>query len=391
VNSLVSNGSVSPYTLFRRTRFFESLDGMRAISIMGVVWVHATLASPYYSRFSTMRILGKGAFGVDIFFVISGFLITTLLLREKDKVGQISLREFYLRRTLRIWPLYYATLGFYVLLVLISHKATARTPEFFHYLPGYLTFTYTWFAFGPAAKPIFHFAWSLSVEEQFYMLWAPVLRFFNHRWPPLVMLGLILLRLGAGSGLFVGVLPAGSLPWKMATNISVSICLGVLLAHALHSETGFKRLYPLLGHKWSALAALVLTIACLGAGPGLWLLQSSTLFALIGACVIREDNGLARSLRFRPLAYIGTVSYGVYMLNTAVIDGLRPVLDKIGVRHPALTFLPFLALSVLVASLSYRYFESPFLALKTRLARSVPAPPPRQGELCPAEGLSLPR
>ena len=173
----------TPYSAFRGTKFFGSLDGLRAISIMGVVWVHATLASPYYLRFSVLPIIGNGAFGVDIFFAISGFLISTLLLRERDKLGKISLREFYLRRTLRIWPLYYATLAFYAAMALIFYRHSPRGPEFFHYFPGYLTFTYTWFAFRSASKPIFNFAWSLSVEEQFYTLWAPVLRFLDPTLP----------------------------------------------------------------------------------------------------------------------------------------------------------------------------------------------------------------
>jgi len=359
----------SPYIVFRETRFFGSLDGLRAISIAGVIWVHTTIVSPYYLRFSTIPILSKGGFGVDIFFSISGFLITTLLLRERDTLGNISLRNFYLRRTLRIWPLYYGTLGFYVLLVLLLQRNTARAPTFFHYLPGYLTFTYTWFAFWYASGAIFHYAWSLSVEEQFYMLWAPVMRFLSPRWPPLLVFGLILIRLSTSYGLLGCVLRVQSLPWRIGANISVSICLGVLLAYILHSKRSFQVLYPILGQKWSARAALLLMLLCLSAGPSWWLLQTATLFLLVGACVVRENNGLARLLQFRPVAYVGTVSYGMYMLNTLVIDGLHPVLARFGVRHPALTFFPFLVVTVLVASLSYRYFESPFLALKTRFVR----------------------
>jgi peptidoglycan/LPS O-acetylase OafA/YrhL len=380
-----------PYKLFRGTRFFGSLDGLRAMSIIGVIWVHATLASPYYSKFSVMPILGMGAFGVDIFFSISGFLITTLLLREKDRIGKISLRDFYLRRTLRIWPLYYATLGFYLLIVSIFYKHSARGPEFFHYVPGYATFTYTWFALRSLSKPIFNFAWSLSVEEQFYMLWAPVLRFLNHRWPALIMFVLIGVRVATAYGLAGNILPVGSLLWRIATNISVSICLGVLLAYTLHSKKGFQRLYPVLGRRWSAPLAFVVMLVCLSAGPRWWLLQSATLFVLIGASVIREDNGLARGLQFRPLAFIGSVSYGIYMLNTLVVDSLHPVLDKLGVRHPVLTFLPFLAGSVLVAWLSYRYFEAPFLALKTRFARSAPTMANNRTAIWPKVTLSLTR
>lgn len=381
----------TPYSAFRGTKFFGSLDGLRAISIMGVVWVHATLASPYYLRFSVLPIIGNGAFGVDIFFAISGFLISTLLLRERDKLGKISLREFYLRRTLRIWPLYYATLAFYAAMALIFYRHSPRGPEFFHYFPGYLTFTYTWFAFRSASKPIFNFAWSLSVEEQFYTLWAPVLRFLDRLSPLLIMVGLIALRISASYGLLGKVLPPDSLFFRIATNISVSICLGVLLAHTLNSRKGFEKLYPFLGRKWSAPVALALMFGCLALGSSFWLAQSATLFALIGACVIRETNGLAIALTFRPLAYIGRVSYGVYMLNTLVVDALHSALSQIGIEHPAVTFPLFLGISVIVASVSYRYFESPFLTLKTRFSRQVSTKHKILPNLPPKAALSLSR
>ena len=310
-------------------------------------------------------------------FSISGFLITTLLLRERDSLGIISLRDFYVRRTLRIWPLYYATLGFYVLLVLLLQRGTARGPMFFHYLPGYLTFTYTWFAFWSTSGAIFHLLLVAinggtvlhAVGPSDAVSQSPVASradgWFDSRALECQ------LRI-------IGPHPARRFATgRIGANISVSICLGVLLAHALHSKRGFQVLYSILAQKWSAQAGLLLMLLCLSAGPSWWLLQSATLFVLVGACVVREDNGLAWLLQFRPLAYIGTVSYGMYMLNTLVIDGLHPVLNSVGIKHPALTFLPFLGMTILVASLCYRYFESPFLALKTRFVRVSSAGTPR--------------
>ena len=130
---------------------------------------------------------------------------------------------------------------------------------------------------------------------------------------------------------------------------------------------------------------------CLALGSSFWLAQSATLFALIGACVIRETNGLAIALTFRPLAYIGRVSYGVYMLNTLVVDSFHSVLGQIGIEHPAVTFPLFLGISVIVASVSYRYFESPFLTLKTRFSRQVSTKHKILPNLPPKAALSLSR
>jgi peptidoglycan/LPS O-acetylase OafA/YrhL len=196
----------------------------------------------------------------DVFFAISGFLITTPLLRERRWGGQISLRAFYLRRTLRIWPLYYATLAFYILLVLLTQRGTERGPTFFHYLPGYLTFTYTWFAGWATSGAIFNFGWSLSVEEQFYILWAPVLRFLRSFWPALLTCLLIAVRVSALYGLLWRVMSPTSLAGRIANNIAIAICLGVLLALALDCEPFFKLGWRILRQKWSAPFSLALFV-----------------------------------------------------------------------------------------------------------------------------------
>jgi peptidoglycan/LPS O-acetylase OafA/YrhL len=87
---------------FRGVRFFGSLDGLRALGIVAVIWLHAWWGTPYYTRLEGMPVLRQGFYGVQIFFVISGLLITTLLLREMARYGKISLEYFHVRRALRI-------------------------------------------------------------------------------------------------------------------------------------------------------------------------------------------------------------------------------------------------------------------------------------------------
>jgi peptidoglycan/LPS O-acetylase OafA/YrhL len=357
---------------FSRLRFFGSLDGLRALSILGVLWTHVWYVSglEYYNRLQHYPVLKMGAFGVDVFFGISGFLITTLLLRERSKNGRISLRDFYLRRSLRIWPLYYATLGIYVLLVIFLQRGTGRDRIFFHFLPGYLTFTYTWFAGWAASGAVFNFAWSLSVEEQFYVVWALVLRILRGLLPALVMILMIFLRLSVHFNLLQNFILKDSLPWRIAAGVSVPICLGAILAQILHSEKGFRILRPILGNKWAAPLWLLLLLASLVPREPFWqMIQWFLVAAVVGSCVIREDNALAPFLRFRPLAYIGLVSYGMYLLNTLVLDVVNPVMNRIGLRHPLLKFPVFVAATVLVAGISYRFFETPFLRLKERFSK----------------------
>jgi peptidoglycan/LPS O-acetylase OafA/YrhL len=361
---------------FMRVRFFESLDGLRAISILGVIWTHVWYVSgpTYYNALIQVPVLRNGAFGVSVFFGISGFLITTLLLREQLKYGRISLRDFYIRRSLRIWPLYYAVLALYVVLVMAVQRGTGRDRVFFHYLPGYLTFTYTWFAGWQASAAIFNFAWSLSVEEQFYLIWAGVLRVLRGVLPMIIMFLMIGLRAATDIGALGWIAPKDSLVWRIAAGIAVPICLGAILAQLLHSERWFLRLRIFIGHRLAAPTILIALVASLGPSKDIWdWVRWPVTCLLVAACVIREDNGMAWFLSWKPMAYMGVVSYGMYMLNTLVLDCLKPIFNRLGPHHPLLQFPVALGCTVLAAGLSYRFLETPFLRLKERFSRLRPA------------------
>jgi peptidoglycan/LPS O-acetylase OafA/YrhL len=357
------------YDKFREVRYFGSLDGLRAISILGVVWFHTWYITAYYPALLAIPVLRIGEFGVHVFFGISGFLITTLLLREQKRYGAISLRDFYIRRALRIWPVYYATLAFYIALVLVTEHNSDRGRLFFHYLPGYLTYTFTWFAGSATSGVIFNFAWSLATEEQFYCFWPVTLRFLRGWGAALVMMTSMAVYLAARYGWLAGVLPQGSLIERIVWSIPVPICLGSLLAQALDTPGGFRMLYRILGQKWSAPAMAALLLISLIPREPVWPLAWTAVALLVGACVIREDNGLAQLLRFRPLAFIGVVSYGMYLFNTLFVRVVHVAMDRLGWGHPLLA-LPFsVGLTVLAAFLSYRFFEMPFLAQKSRFSR----------------------
>ena len=363
----------SSYAEFRKVRFFGSLDGLRALSIAGVIWFHSWWGTPYFPQFNRIPVLRQGSFGVHIFFVISGFLITTLLLRERDRCGKISIREFYIRRALRIWPLYYATLGLYVVLVLLFER-NWRGQSFFHYLPYFLTYTYTWFLSPKWTGGIFNLAWTLATEEQFYAFWPLVLRFFRGFWSSATIIVLLGLKYAADYGWTNRVLPPGWLPTRIVLSASIAICLGVLLAQALHSERGFRWLYSVLGRKWSAPVMLAALAGCLYPAQVPFTAAYLATAALVGSCVIREDNGLASILQLRPIAQMGVLSYGMYLLNSLSIHAVQLALGHLGLLYPPLVFPLALGLATAAAWVSYRYFESRFLELKTRFSRVHPAP-----------------
>ncbi|HWN31784.1 MAG TPA: acyltransferase [Pseudonocardia sp.] len=352
---------------FLGTRVFGSLDGLRALSVIAVIWYHTEGSAEGFTQ---------GSLGVDFFFAISGFLITTLLLREQSTTGRISLRNFYIRRTLRIVPLYLAVLGLYTVLVLTTRAATPEGRTFMANLPAYATYTSNWFVdrhSGPSV--IFYFAWSLATEEQFYLVWPVALAFAARRRRGLaVVTGALLVAAALGVSFHLAHPERGTLPIEIVKSIATPICAGALLGLVLHTRTGFTRLGGVLGHRATAPALVAVVGVVVAAGVSRDIIGTA-MALLVAAMCVREDHLLARVLACRPLAYLGRISYGMYLLHMLCANLVRVPLHR---TSGLAVFGGTLALVILAASASHRWFEAPFLALKHRLqiGRPSAAPPP---------------
>lgn len=359
---------------FLRTRIFPGLDGLRCLSIVLVVAYHV---SGMHSDF-----LGRGYLGVSLFFAISGFLITSLLLREREAHGQISLGRFYGRRSLRIFPLYYAVLGAYVVLTVLFEKGAERV-AFFENLPSFLTYTSNWFVrLEPDKRIIFYFAWSLATEEQFYLMWPGVMR-VGHRWGAvLFMAGLLFISLWAPWAVEAKHLNDSLLSVRILASFAPPICMGCLAAYALHSPRGFAWVYRVLGPTWVPPAMMVLVLLAVGLdGTPFWL-TATLMTALVVSSCIRTDHLLMPVLTLRPFRYIGMISYGVYLMHMLAFNVVRRAVPGQGF---AVYFVLTMALTVVMAGLSFRYFESFFLKLKERLAAGPsPAEPSQVPSTAPA-------
>ncbi len=385
----------SAHAAFLSTRHFASLDGLRALAILLVIAHHALGAHA-----ESVLLVDPGATGVALFFALSGFLITTLLLRERDQTGTINLGHFYARRTLRIFPLYYAVLALYAVAVAIT-VAGDEAREFWRNLPAFATYTSNWFvdlprnADGSPKRVIFYFAWSLATEEQFYLVWPWIVRTFRPRWALACLATTMALVFGLK--LLYGSLPTPTSTLerivRIAQSPSLEIGAGVALAMTLHHPAGFRLLRGVLGHRWSAplAAALAGAIALTHIPePTIWYaLQAMLLTALVGACVIREDHPLAPALRWRPLARIGVVSYGMYLLHIFALNTARAALSRLQVENAVLLFVIASLLTYAAAECSFRLFESRFLRLKSRFARPESRPVP-EVVVTPAARLSTP-
>jgi len=352
------------YRRYRRTTRFASLDGLRALSILPVIWHHST-PRPLDG------ILGRGPFGVDLFFAISGFLITTLLVREREERGALSLTNFYVRRALRIFPLYYAVLALYALRGWILLPDSAMRDHFLRSLPFYATYTSNWFVdFGAPHPIVFGFSWSLATEEQFYLVWPWIIaKSRDFRFPVGFMLAALALDFVTEHGLLSSLAEPTGLAHRMLASIATPICLGALVAYALHVRKSFAVAETVLAQRWIApvLLAALATLLAVDATP---LFAIHLVMAmLVGAVCIRPDHGLTRLLNLPPLRLVGAVSYGMYLLHVSAITGAKWALPNAWCTAPVVFFTATCATFV-AAWASYRFFETPFLALKNRFRSS---------------------
>jgi peptidoglycan/LPS O-acetylase OafA/YrhL len=342
-------------------RHLPALDGIRCLAITGVVWHHSLPRSfPGW--------LGRGHAGVPLFFALSGFLITRLLIAEQRATGHIDLGQFWLRRSLRILPLYYAVLAGFVLLLGLR-APTEATRHFFASLPFYASYTSNWFVEYRVAHPVwFGFAWSLATEEQFYAWWPLLLRWAEGRGRWLAPLGLLTLlgldqlaeRMGPPW------LTPGEIPARVATSLSAAMLLGALLALALAHPRGGAALRRALAAPSALPLAIAAAAALLWRPLGPPILLELAFATLVGAAALTSGRGaLARLLSARPLVHVGRVSYGVYLFHVPVLGALKRTLPVLA-EQPLALFPAAFALSIALASASYRYLEGPLLALRER-------------------------
>jgi peptidoglycan/LPS O-acetylase OafA/YrhL len=363
------------YETYQATSYFRALDGLRAASIAAVLWHHSTPRQ-------LDGALGRGHLGVRLFFAISGFLITTLLLREVARTGQLRLGAFWFRRAVRLLPLYYVVLLCFVGFALQLPALAPERGHFFASLPFFVTHTANWFVnFGAPHPILFAFGWSLSTEQQFYAFWPLLLKFSfrlirSPRYALLFACAALLTMLVADQ-----LAERRLLPWlaetgllsEVVTSFVASIAFGALWAAVLESPRGFGLCGSVLGH--------VLTAPLLGLWLVLWVVWppsdfvwfEAVLGTFVAACVVSEGKHFARLLSLPVLAHIGKVSYGMYLFHVAVIGALKASLPAPD-QHPLILFGSAFGCTWLLAALSERYFESP---LRMWWGRQPSAPMPK--------------
>jgi peptidoglycan/LPS O-acetylase OafA/YrhL len=349
-----------------------ALDGLRALAIVGVMFVHAGVPG-----------LRSGWIGVDLFFVLSGFLITTLLAMESSASGSIAYGPFMVRRALRLMPAYFLYALFITILVW-GWPGSVRTENGGWTSTGFTAALWTYaINFVPKGgvwngQELTVHLWSLAVEQQYYLVW-PLVILALHARPALLRWAAVALALAATASFVCS--PPGLYKYDMLYTRGFSLVVASALALWVFHRPGvlanrvFNRAVDVAG------AALLLTLAVFPYKPG-WSEERTCdafvplLVPVFGWWIARlwslpSDGWIRRTLQSRSLVYIGKISYGVYLYHEAVRVGvwylMKPVMSD---WTPALGFLVrmavYIALSFALAALSYEYFEKKFLRLADR-------------------------
>ncbi len=362
------------HSAFLASKFFPSINGLRALSAIFIVREH----THWHWHLPLPQLFEWGFLGVDLFFVISGFLIVTLLLRERDATGRIDLGSFYVRRTLRIFPAYYLVIFGLFAVGVLTYAHSPKTWELYKWsLPVFLIYGQNLI---PVSLGLMFHTWSLAMEEQFYLVWPTVEKFLHAKLVVPLCLVLLVVNQAVNFGFLNGLIArfynnpiAPDAPIWMTT--FTPILLGVLAAHAMHDRRLGPRVCAVLQGRLTPLLLLATAIGACELASGLqgWARASvHVLFCLmLLSLVINPANVMSRFLNWPPLAYLGTISYGVYLYHVFVLACLLRGAEALGKpMHPGVLFISGTAISIVIAAVSFRYFEKPIMALRRR-----PSPP----------------
>ena len=347
------------------------LDGLRGLAVLLVLISH----SGYLEALPHARMLKHGRFGVDLFFVLSGFLITGILVDSKS--SEHYFRNFYARRALRIWPLYYLIL--FVALIAVplfapAMRATAARnwPAFVFYVQN-IAFIQSDnnypFALGAT--------WSLAVEEQFYLTWPVLVFLLRKRTLAVVSASLVVVSLSLRLvGYFHGA-PIGFIHFFTLSRLD-AIALGSLAAIWLRSPNCTLVRWRILAYQFLGLGVAGMVLARIlmpknGSVVG-YTFMAFAFTGLLGLSLIcnPQSSLLGRCLSARWLRYIGRISYGLYLLHGPIFLVWLHFMDSRGflpyneVVRNSLAFTGQFLSATLAASISWWLFEEPILRLKER-------------------------
>jgi peptidoglycan/LPS O-acetylase OafA/YrhL len=363
--------------------YFANLDLLRFVAVLMVVLTHAYQGwCGWYGYPKFMTVLNDGktlthlglylhnlfknsAFGVDVFFLISGFLITYILLREKEATGKINFKFFFIRRGLKIWPLYFALIAVTPFLVHWLHKPK---PDYFAAMFFYNNFQTM--QTGYCEYPFPHF-WSICVEEHFYLVWPFLVAFVPNKHLLNTFLSVILISIFSRFGFSLYNKGYYYQFFHTLSRMDV-LAIGAIGAY-LHFTNSLKFILP----KYSRLSLYVLFIIIFAFEPynmydGVFLSCFRKYFyvSIVAIGMINflfNPDALIKIHKKTVFHYFGKISFGIYLFsNFFVIIIIEKIIARFNFVNLGLYFFLNIFFSLIIPIISYELFEKQFLKLKSK-------------------------
>jgi peptidoglycan/LPS O-acetylase OafA/YrhL len=361
--------------------WFPGLNGLRFFAAMAVAFSHVELLKQYHglpNAYEKPAVYELGRLSVTLFFVLSGFLITWLLLTEKQRRGDIDVRRFYARRMLRIWPLYFLVV--LAAFLVLPHFEAFRVPQFTDAIGAHFGITFALFVLFlpqlalslydpvPFAEP----AWSIGVEEQFYLLWPLLLR----RTRNFVLLAGTVIVIATGArwaALWIAQANRADEAALRFWNAVISylyftriecMAVGGLFAWLVFAKK--KAVLSVLYSRVTQLAVYSLTAWLLVTDSFKPIFHYGVYAACFGVLILNVATNPRTLIKLpgRIFEFLGDISFSIYMLHELAIQ----LVIYAGWTSNAVLYPVSMALTIAAASACYLFFERPFLRLKARFA-----------------------
>ena len=370
--------------------YFPNINSIRFIAAILVIFGHINMIQDMYhwpSHINNPFIVESGKLGVVLFFVLSGFLITYLLFKEKELTQTISIKNFYIRRILRIWPLYFMIVFLSLFILPQFHLFT---------LPGYdkqVIYSHFFVKLGLYVFilpnlvmsifgniPYVNQAWSIGAEEQFYLIWPWFMKKFNNK---LLFMTLVIIIYGAikftlnhfashDQKYSNSLLDVANRFWG-DTPIDCMAIGGIFSFIGYKNNRQTIAIKKVLFNKWLQFAVIIFTLFLVVRGVYIPHVQHECFSILFGIIIINlalNDKNIL-NLEYPFLNYLGKISYGLYMYHTIVIVFSFKLLLMLHCCKDIYLYPMVAALTILVAGISYRFFEKPFISMKIRFSKVI--------------------
>lgn len=364
--------------------YFPNLNGLRFIAAFLVIIHHIEQFKSifkidnYYKTIPFIGVIGK--LGVVLFFVLSGFLITYLLLTEEFIFKKISIGKFYVRRMLRIWPLYFFIILLAILVLpnieifnlpnfskdIIYSNLTIKLILFALFFPNLVISIY-------GIIPYASHTWSIGTEEQFYLVWPVILKYFKRNR---IFLMVFIIVFYLVMGLFLSSNYSNFIPYKEVfktfwTTFNIDcMAIGGLFAILLFQKN---KLLSLLQNNVLFYLTLFITLILMLRGVYIPKLHYEFYSILFGIIILNfaTNNTIKISLENRIFNYLGNISYGLYMYHSIGIVFALFICKHINLVSNWLLYPLSITITILLAGVSYKYFESYFLKFKNKFTKVI--------------------